>query len=171
MNPRISLRGKYLVLSFFFLFGTMGICSSVQAIKEPEIELKKIRILQIQPEGISLEGILEIRNPNETKSRFSGYRYQLEMEGQRVVTGESDQPFELPALGTTSITIPANVQFKDLEFLSNQELFNRDLFYRFTGTVSLDSWIGKLPLPFSYEGTINLSERLRQNVRDFLEGL
>ncbi|MFH0786072.1 MAG: LEA type 2 family protein [Pseudomonadota bacterium] len=171
MNPRISLRGKYLTLSFFFLFGIMGTCSSVQAIKEPEFELKEVRILQIHPEGVSLEGVLEIRNPNESKSRFSGYRYQLEMEGQRVVTGESEQPFEIPALGTTSITIPAEVRFKDLEPLSNQDLFNRDLHYRLTGTVSLDSWIGKLPIPFSYEGSINLSDRLRQNVRDLLEGL
>jgi LEA14-like dessication related protein len=183
MNLRSSFKKILLlsVLSFIFqipdlcfseqAFQKPGLYFSEQTFQKPVVNLKKVRIIGIDQTAVFLEGTLAIFNPNDLSSRFSGYNYQVEVEGQRLLTGTSDQPFTIPAQGTFSITIPATILLADLLTLSNKELFNRDLKYRLTGTVLLDSWIGKLPLPFSYEGTLNLSERLRENVREFLEGL
>jgi LEA14-like dessication related protein len=169
MNSRSSLRGKYLLFVFFFILSALGACSSGESYKKPEVELKKVRITQIYSEAVALEGILEIYNPNDLSSRFSGYRYQLDLEGQRLLTGTSSQSFEIQAQNTFSITIPAHIRFQDFLTLSKKELFNRDLIYRLSGTIFLDSWMGQLPLPFLFEGTINLSDYLREKTRELLQ--
>jgi LEA14-like dessication related protein len=171
MNLRFSLKKILLLFIFSFVLEIPVAVFSGQDLQPPVVDLKKVRIVGMDQRAVSLEGTLEIFNPNDLSSRFSGYTYQVEVEGQRLMTGQSDQAFTIPAQGTFSITIPATILLEDLMILSNKELFNRDLKYRLTGTALLASWIGKVPLPFSYEGTFNLSERLREHVREFLEGL
>jgi LEA14-like dessication related protein len=167
MNLRLALRKIHLLIIFYFIFA----CPSVYGFKNPEIEIKIVRIVGIDQSAVTLEGTLDIFNPNEMGSRFSGYRYQLEVEGQRLTTGESDHPFKIPASGTVSITIPATLLIEDLMTLGKKGFFNRDLTYILSGTVFLDSWIGKISLPFSYQETINISDLLREKTRQFLQGL
>jgi hypothetical protein len=85
------------------------------------------------------------------------------------MTGESDRSFEIPAQKTVSITIPAAVQLNDLLTLGKKNLLNKDLIYVISGTAFLDSWLGKIPLPFSYQDTFNLSDLLREKTRQFLQ--
>ena len=159
---------RYLV---FLIFSVLLSCSFGFAFQNPSVELKKVQITNIDQKTLSLEGILEITNPNDMSSRFSGYQYQFDVEGQRLATGESDQVFEVPAKGTFSIAVTATIQIEDLQALSQKEIFNRDLAYLLSGKVYLKSWLGKIPLPFSFEGTFNLSDFLREKTRRFLQGL
>lgn len=132
--------------------------------------MKTVQILGIDQSAVTLEGTLEIKNPNDQGTRFSGYQYQLEVEGQRLTTGESNRPFQIPALGTVTLTIPATVLLEDLSALLGKGILTRDLVYVLKGTAILDSWLGKIPLPFTYQNTINLSDLLREKTRRFLQG-
>jgi LEA14-like dessication related protein len=168
MNQRPSLLPLTL---FVFILTTFWVCSSGYGFKNPEIELKTVHILEIDQSSVTLEGTLEIKNPNDLGTKFSGYQYQLDVDGQRVSTGESKQPFQIPALSTITLTIPATLLFEDLMALEKRGIFNRDLIYVLKGTATLDTWLGKIPLPFSYQDTINISDLLRENTRRFLQGL
>ncbi|MBI5605487.1 MAG: LEA type 2 family protein [Deltaproteobacteria bacterium] len=155
----------------FLIFLTLWSCSFGYAFQNPPIELKRVRILDINQEAFSFEGVIEVSNPNDMSSRFSGYQYRLDVEGQRLATGESDQPFEVPAFGTFTIAVPATIRFQDLQALGKKDPFNRDLVYLLTGKVLLNSWLGKMSLPFSFEGTFNLADLLVEKTRRFLQGL
>ncbi|OGP49869.1 MAG: hypothetical protein A2Y79_02700 [Deltaproteobacteria bacterium RBG_13_43_22] len=133
--------------------------------------LKKVRVVGMDQTTVTLEGTLEILNPNDRDRRFSGYRFQLDVEGQRLLTGESNRPFDIPALESASITVPAVIRFQDLLTLNRKGLLTRDLNYLLFGTVFLDSWMGNLSLPFAYEDTLNLPDLLREKTRLFLQGL
>jgi LEA14-like dessication related protein len=159
----------FLIICSFFL-GVLWTCPSVYGFKNPEIELKTVHILGIDQSAVTLEGTLEIKNPNDLSTRFSGFQYQFEVEGQRLSTGESSQPFQIPALKTVLIAIPATILFEDLFALGKKGILNRDLMYVLKGTAILDTWLGKIPLPFSYQGTLNLSDLLREKTRQFLQG-
>lgn len=169
-NLGFILRKINLLIFFSFFLGILWTCPSVYGFKNPEIELKTVHILEIDESSVTLEGTLELKNPNDMGTRFSGYQYQLEVDGQRLSTGESKQPFQIPALSTITLTIPATMLFEDLMALNRRGIFNRDLVYVLKGTAFLDSWLGKIPLPFSYQGTINLSDLLREKTRQFLLG-
>ena len=167
MNQRPS---RLVLTLLVFILNTFLVCSSGYGFKNPEIELKTVHILEIDQSSVTLEGTLEIKNPNDLGTKFSGYQYQLDVDGQRLSTGESKQPFQIPALSAVTLTIPATFLFEDLMALDNKRIFNRDLVYVLKGTAILDSWLGKIPLPFSYQGTINLSDLLREKTRQFLLG-
>jgi LEA14-like dessication related protein len=167
MNQRPSL---FPLTLFVFILNAFWVCPSGYGFKNPEIELKTVHILEIDQSSITLEGTLKIKNPNDLGTRFSGYQYQLDVDGQRLTTGESKQPFQIPALSTITLTIPATLFFEDLMALGKKGIFNRDLIYVLKGTAILESWLGKVPLPFSYQGTINLSDLLREKTRQFLLG-
>jgi LEA14-like dessication related protein len=165
------LRKINFLIIFSFFLGVLGTCPSVYGFKNPEIELKTVQILGIDQSAVTLEGTLEIKNPNDQGTRFSGYQYQLEVEGQRLTTGESNRPFQIQALGAVTLTIPATVLLEDLSALLGKGILNRDLVLVLKGTAVLDSWLGKIPLPFTYQNTINLSDLLREKTRQFLQGL
>ena len=159
---------RYLV---FLIFSVLWGCSSGFAFQNPTIELKKVQIIGMDQKTVSLEGTLEISNPNDLSSRFSGYQYGFDVEGRRLAAGESDRAFEVPAQGTFPIVVPATIQLEALQALSQKDPFNRDLSYLLSGKAYLNSWLGKIPLPFSFEGTFNLSDFLREKTRRFLQGL
>jgi LEA14-like dessication related protein len=171
MNPRSSLGKNKPLIIFPFILGILWGCSSGFAFQNPTIELKKVRIIGVDQKTFSLEGTLEINNPNDLSSRFSGYQYRFDVEGQRLASGESDRAFEVPAQGTFSLVVPATIQLEALQDLSQKEPFNRDLSYLLSGKVYLNSWFGKMPLPFSFEGSFNLSDFLREKTSRFLQGL
>jgi hypothetical protein len=141
------------------------------AFKNPDIELKQVRIIDMDRTAVYLEGTLEIKNPNDLAARFSGYDYQLDVEGQRLSFGSSKQPFQIPALGIVTLAVPATVLFDDLLAVAQKGVFGRDLVYVLKGTAFLDSFLGKIPLPFSYQDTFNLSELLREKTNQFFQGL
>ncbi len=171
MYPRSPLREIRFLLIFSLIFEVLWGCSSGFAFQNPTVELKKVQIIGMDQKTFSLEGTLEISNPNDLSSRFSGYQYRFDVEGQRLASGESDRAFEVPAQGTFSITVPATIQLEALQDLSQKEPFNRDLSYLLSGKVYLNSWLGKIPLPFSFEGSFNLSDFLREKTSRFLQGL
>ena len=171
MNPRSPLRETRFLLIFSLIFEVLWGCSSGFAFQNPNIELKKVQIIGMDQKTFSLEGTLEINNPNDLRSRFSGYQYRFDVEGQRLASGVSDRAFEVPALGTFSITVPATIQLEALQDLSQKEPFTRNLSYLLSGKVYLNSWLGKTSLPFSFEGSFNLADFLREKTRQFLQGL
>jgi Late embryogenesis abundant protein. len=104
----------------FLVFSTLWFCSLSYAFQNPTVDLKKVRIVSMDQRAVSLEGTLEIFNPNDLSSRFAGYTYQLEVEGQRLLTGTLDQPFSVPAQGTFPITIPATILLEDILALNKK---------------------------------------------------
>jgi LEA14-like dessication related protein len=171
MIQKTSLKSILLFLLSSALFIVMGVSCSKFTFQQPVVKSLAIRIKGLDRSALVLEGKLEVFNPNELSTRFSGYIFRLDLEGQRVLGGQSDQAFTVPAQETFSVIIPATILFKDLLALSRKELLNRDLKYRIEGSVIVDSGISGLTLPFSSEGTINLSEWVKGQVRDFLGGM
>ena len=114
--------------------------------------MKTVHILGIDQSAVTLEGTLEIKNPNDQGTRFSGYQYQLDVEGQRLTTGESKRPFQIPALGAVTLTIPATVLLEDLMALGRKGIFNRDLIYVLKGTAVLGFLAGQDPSAFFVSG-------------------
>jgi LEA14-like dessication related protein len=167
MNLKAS---QLLVTAFFFIISLFLIGTSSEGFENPEVDLKDVRIVGIDESAVDLEGILEIKNPNDLGARFAGYQYQLDVEGQHLSSEESHRPFQIPASGTVTLPIPARVLLDDLLALGKKGIFNRDLVYVLKGTVILDSKFGKFPLPFSHQGTFNLSDLLREKTRRFLQG-
>jgi LEA14-like dessication related protein len=179
LNPRILEPNRYFMKSWSSLWGiilplliffltVLYVAHPARAFENPQVELKKVRIIEINPEAVVLEGTLELYNPNDLELRFSGYDYQLSVEKQRLVTGKSVRFFELGAQKRSTILLPAIIRFDDLAALTKKDLFSGDITYLLSGTVHLKSWIGTFDYPFSFEGILNLPDLMREKARELL---
>ncbi|MEW6186007.1 MAG: LEA type 2 family protein [Thermodesulfobacteriota bacterium] len=168
MNLKIF---SFLTALFLLILGLSALCPCLQAFTTPEVDLQDVNIVGMDRETLDLEGVLKIRNPNDLGAKFSGYQFQLEVEGQRLSQGESNRPFQIPASGAVTLAIPATVLWDDLLAVGRKGILGRDLVYVLKGTAFLDSILGKIPVPFSHQDTFNLADLLREKTRRFFQGL
>ena len=156
-----------LVSAIYFLLA----CSSGQAFQDPQIELESLRVSRTYQEAFDLEGTLKVFNPNDISAKVSGYRYRLEVEGRRLMGGQSRQPFEIPPLKAFRVKVPGTVYYQDLLAAGNRALSGQAFLYTLSGTLFLDTFIGPYSVPFSQEGALNLSEILQEKTRQLFQGL
>ncbi len=74
-----------LVSAIFLLLS----CSSGKSFQDLRIELETLRVSRTYQDAFDLEGTLKVFNPNDVGAKVSGYRYRLEVEGRRLMGGES----------------------------------------------------------------------------------
>jgi LEA14-like dessication related protein len=167
INPGSFPKGIFLPLVLGVLAAFVS-CACSLSYKNPQVALKKVRVMRITPEAVFLEGTLDLYNPNEPALQFSGYDYSLQVGGRKLVTGESKESFEIGGQKHAVITLPAFIRFEDLSAFFNQDLLGRDIPYRLSGTVQYNTFFGATPIAFSHQGTFNLSEFLREKARELL---
>jgi LEA14-like dessication related protein len=161
---------QFLSLTSLFIFLVFNACTAEEAYQKPEITLKKVTVTTIYQNAVDLEATLDIFNPNDTAGRVLGYRYQLDLEGHKMATGEDQQPFTVPAQKSSRLLIPATIHYKDLNAFFPEGLLKQNLKYVLSGTVFLEVFFWKHPVPFTYEGTINLAELVNDQIRSLFPG-
>ena len=161
---------RYALWVCFPLLFVFLACSSGKSFEDPRVEVEQVRITGIFQDAFDLEGTLRIVNPNEVQAKVAGYRYRLEVEGRRLVAGESDQGFPIAPRSAFRLTVPGTVYFQDLAAAGKKAMAQDEIRYRFSGTLLIDTLIGKYPIPFDQEGRLNLNQVLREKTRRFLEG-
>lgn len=156
-----------LASAIFFLLS----CGSGKSFQDPQIEIEKLRVTRTYQDAFDLEGTLSIFNPNDIGAKVSGYRYRLEVEGRRLMAGESLQPFEIPPGKTFRVKVPGTVYYRDLQAVGNRALSGKEILYTFSGTLFLETFLGPQALPFSQKGALNPSEILQEETRRLFQGL
>jgi LEA14-like dessication related protein len=156
-----------LVSTIFFLLA----CSSGKSFQDPRIELENLRVSRTYQDAFDLEGTLKVFNPNDVGAKVSGYRYRLEVEGRRLMGGESRLPFEIPPLKAFRVQVPGTVYYQDLLAAGDRALSGQAFRYTLSGTLYLETVVGPYSVPFSQEGAMNLSEILQEKTRQLFQGL
>jgi LEA14-like dessication related protein len=146
-------------------------CSSGKSFQDPQIELEKLMVSRTYQNAFDLEGTLRVFNPNDVSAKVSGYRYRLEVEGRRLMGGESNLPFEIPPLKAFRVKVPGTVYYQDLLAAGDRALSGQAFRYTLSGTLLLDTLMGPYSVPFSQEGALNLSEILQEKTRQLFQGL
>jgi LEA14-like dessication related protein len=101
---------------------------------------------------------LHVQNPNDRPLPVKGLHVELHAEGDQIATGDSDQPFEVPALGESDfdMTIKANMAVAVLKLADKMNRHAESIDYEVTGSASID-----LPflhnLPFRQTGSFSLA--------------
>jgi hypothetical protein len=163
--------GPSFLLTTILALICLAACPPVHAFEQPEVSIKQVQIIRVYQNALDLQATLEIYNPNDLGTRATGYWYQMDVEGQKLAMGESNRPFDIPALKTFILTVPATIYFRDLSGPAAKNPFQDTLSYLFFGRVYLDTFFGKTTLPFSHQGVFNLSDYLRDQTRRLLQGL
>ena len=131
-------------------------------LEPPKVTFKSLAFGLPTAQGLPLECTLQVENPNSQDFRVLGYDYELRLEGQQVVQGESREEVTLPARGQALVTAPILIKLKALPRLLPAVLKEEKLQYQVSGGVRLASLLGGFRVPFSFQGRINPKEGLEQ---------
>ena len=162
---------KVLVIPLVSLIFFLLSCSSGTTFQDPRIELEDLRVSRTYQDAFDLEGTLKVFNPNDVGAKVSGYRYRLEVEGRRLMGGESRLPFEIPPLKAFRVKVPGKIYYQDLLAAGDRALSGQAFLYTLSGILFLDTFVGPYSVPFSQEGALTLSEILQEKTRQLFQGL
>jgi len=165
------LRLQILLLATFFL-ACLGGCGVGQLargeLEAPRVTFKSLAFGLPTAQGLPLECNLLVENPNPQDLRVLGYDYELSLEGQKVIQGESVEAVTLPARGQIQVRVPILLKLKALPRLLPALLQEEKLGYQIAGGVRLASLLGGFRVPFQAQGQMTPKEGLEQ-LRLFLK--
>ena len=111
-----SLRGNRLrALLVAGLVGALGGCASMGAGREPiEVQLVSLTPLPSTAFEHRLRVDLRLRNPNDRAYAIDGLRFLLDVNGERLATGLSNERATLPRLGEVVVPVTTTTSLLDV---------------------------------------------------------
>ncbi len=139
---------KLLLVLCFALTG----CSLLgkKKIIEPKLKLENVKLASANFEGAQLIFEVQVENPNAFPLELDQVKYDLEFDGENVGTGQVDKGLRVEKNATTVISLPVQVQLKNLLKSVGSLLGKGNTPYRITGKAKL----GLISLPFDEMGEL-----------------
>ncbi|WP_319524548.1 LEA type 2 family protein [uncultured Desulfosarcina sp.] len=148
MNPK---RTTIIICTVFLLM--LGGCATIeQLIQKPEITFDSLGTREMS----LLEGTFLFRfnvsNPNPVGVHLNDILYDLDINGNRLVSSQLSQGLDLAASGTSPLEIPVTINYLDF-FNSLSQLVGADqLDYRISGSAA----VGPFRIPYSSSGKLDV---------------
>lgn len=117
---------------------------------EPKLKLENVRLASANFEGAQLIFEVLVENPNAFPLELDQVKYDLEFAGDPVGTGQVDKGLRVEKNATTVISLPVQVQLKNLLKSVGSLLGKGTTPYRLSGKAKL----GLISLPFDETGDL-----------------
>lgn len=141
--------------------GTLALAAlSSCAAMLPKLEAPKLEVVAVNlgHGNISSQKIdvtLNVDNPNNRVLDISSIELQIALSGTEFATGETAEPFVVPALGSTQFQVKLTADLKTALALVALQYGADTIPYRISGTVKLASGLVRT-LPFKSDGKVPL---------------
>jgi LEA14-like dessication related protein len=106
-HPTIFSRLQRLVLAVLLL--SLGACSSLGMRDPLQIDLAGLEPLPGESMEMRFAVLLRVQNPNREVIDFHGVALELEVNGQPLASGVSDQSGQVPGFGEKVLRIPVSI--------------------------------------------------------------
>lgn len=142
---------------------------------KPEVKVRDLNVVGLGVEGVDLEFLLTVTNPNSFPLVLNGYTYDLNVMALPLTKGGKRERIEFPADKATDVRLPFKVAYGDLwEILKRQPDQNK-IPYRLNAGLEVETPFGTTTVPVSKESVFAVPERYRtsgilKGVTDLLKG-
>ncbi|MDD3581849.1 MAG: LEA type 2 family protein [Desulfobacca sp.] len=127
-------------------------------LKPPQVTFEALHLNPPTCEEWPLACTLLLDNPNPQPLKIQGFDYELWIEGQRLVQGESLEALNLPAQGQAKVVVPLLIKLPGIPKVLGALLQKPKIAYEIAGSVRLGPGMGLLKLPFRFQGQITQEE-------------
>lgn len=135
------------------LTGCAALTDVIQAaFTRPSLTFKSARLADLSLEGLTLDTVWQLDNPNAIGLSVARADYLLTVEGKQVVAGKPPDGLQIPASGSTELTFPASIKLADIFPLAADLASKEHAAYRVSGTVGVETPLGILDFPLAYQG-------------------
>ena len=132
---------------------TLGACATLeQLIQKPEITFDNLGTRDMSLLGGTFLFRFNVSNPNPVGVHLGDILYDLDVNGNRLVSSQLSQGLDLAASGTSPLEIPVTINYLDF-FNSLAQLVGADqLDYRLSGSAA----VGPFRIPYSSSGKLDI---------------
>ncbi|MCS6985760.1 MAG: LEA type 2 family protein [Leptospiraceae bacterium] len=147
-------RRKKTLLIFILLTG-LG-CGSLfrKVFHTPRVWIEQIAMHDLAFSGVTLIVDIAVENPNPLGVTLSNMKYKLFVENELLLQGERADKADIEAEKKKIFAFPLTLFYRGLRTGISGVIQKSALAYRFEGSVSLETPIGKLDFPLNREGSI-----------------
>ncbi len=143
-----------------------------EAVQEPRLSVKGVRVAGLSAESADLEATIGVDNPNPVGLTLNYLSYELDLEGERLASGETDRTSTVPAAGQGEVIFPISVRYQDLAAVYARVKDRDEVSYQIQGQLGLARPLGTLHLPYRASGKMKVWRLPRvQNVSLKVESL
>ncbi len=143
-------------LLFFAVFGSLILTFSACSVEQPEvIGIQEVAFVSLRQDVLTLKITPIIRNPNSMGIRLAGLDAEVQVAGELLGTGTSDDAIEIPANSDTPVAL--NIDIKTQYFkrrilsLLQQDSVELDV----ASTFYIEIQGKRISLPYTYQQTVN----------------
>lgn len=138
-------------------------CSSLQLLDEkPVVKDVLVTVVGLDFRKMDLRFDVQVDNAGSGMLTVLGYDYDLHIEGQPFLKGESAAGFELKPHAVTAIPVPISIKFSDLVKKTSSLLGRSEVVYRIAVGLTVATPAGSFRLPFQKEGRLPLRAGAKQ---------
>ena len=131
--------------------------SAAAGFQAPTVTFDSIGVSPLSPKGLTLTPVFRVSNPNAIGFRLTALTYQLDLEGQRALTGDEVEGIDVHSNGSALVPVPLRLRLADLPGLVLAVLGKSALSYTVKGAIGMETPIGALTVPFQRSDVIRLA--------------
>jgi LEA14-like dessication related protein len=131
-------------------------------IAEPSVQVKDVGIVGLDGNGVEIELLLAVTNPNPYRVKLTGYSYDLKVMALPLAKGGAREALDFQGGGTvTDLRLPVRVSLSTLYELLKRRPDPDNVPYTLDAGLELDSPLGLRTIPVEKRGTFKVPERYR----------
>lgn len=142
----ITSRGAHPVTALLVVFALLSGCATMSPdIDPPKVTLDSFNSLPSDSVGPRFEVKLRIQNPNKQSLDIAGISYAIELMGQEVISGVTNEVPLIEGYSEEVVTLQAGLQLfqllKLLAGLGQAQTVTEELNYRFTAKIDFNGFV------------------------------
>jgi len=148
MTKRILLLGLILLTGCSFF------------VKKPEISVKGVNLAGLGDDGVEIDFLLSVANPNSYGIKLTGYSYTLIASDLKLANGENRDTVDFKGNTATDIMVPVTIAFKDLMAILNRRSDSGQIPYQLTADFTLHAPLGTVEVPLRKSGSLTVPRKI-----------
>lgn len=150
------------LLAAAFVFCVLPGCAylsqflSASGFSQPSFNFKNLALENASFQGITLDTIWKLDNPNPIGLSLASIDYNLTVEDKQVVSGKPRQGLEMKANGSSDLHFPAGIKFQDLAQVVQTFLTKDNAKWGASGSLGIQTPIGVINFPLAKTGTFEV---------------
>lgn len=137
-------------------------CSLI--VEKPKVDLADVRFAGLDGDGISIDFLLTVTNPNSFELPLHGYSYTARIMALPLAQGTSKDSIVFPGKTSTDILIPVQIRYSDVLQILKRRPGLDAVPYQLTANLDVGTPMGEICVPVRKSGTLALPEKYRPGV-------
>jgi LEA14-like dessication related protein len=148
-------------------------CSMI--VEKPKVDLADVRFAGLDGNGVTIDFLLTVTNPNSFDIPLNGYTYTAGMMNLPLARGESRDSVIFPGKTSTDMLIPVRIAYTDVLQILRRHPGLNEIPYQLTTDLAVGTPVGNITIPVRKSGTVTIPEKYRpgtlfRKFGDFLKG-